>query len=924
MFGQGEANIWYFGENAGLDFNNCDPFAITDGELNTIEGCSSFSDASGSLLFYSDGSTVWNRNHDIMPNGTDLLGDPSSSQSAMIIPKPGSTNIYYIFTVDDNSGDEGFNYYTLDMDEDAGMGDIIEGPIDLSNGRFSDWSEKVAAVKGAETGTFWVVSYVFPDFYAYKVTEDGVDETPVTSSSAFNATDRRGYLKLSPDGTKLALAHQMEDGFLLYDFNDSTGKVSNQISLPLITEGDRPYGVEFSANSKMFYVVASNDAFNSLLDGPPEEQPPLQHFSTLFQFDISSNNANTINSSITIIHESTLFRGALQLGPDRRIYRSLAYEYTEGLPLLGVINNPEITGAACDYSHASVGLLGNLSTQGLPPFIASIFSQVQIIGESQNGDTQVVNGQTVYLCDGEDFDIFSEVLGGTATYEWFFNGARFPFSTDPVLSFTNATSALNGEYTLEVTHIDLCGNSSLLIGEFIIDVYDPLALPPSIQFNNCDVDGIADGFTDFNLDEISTYLTNGDSELTVTYYLSYLEAGTGMNPLDPVPYNNATAATIYARIENPNGCHSVTTVDLMVSTTTFPPSYTGEQMTTCDDDDTIDGLHLFDLSSASANLLAQFPVGQNLSVHYYNSLSDAQLELNEIDISNEYMSTTPFLEVIYVRVENDDDGACFGIGPFVILRVNPRPDFDVESDLSLCINLNPILILEALNPVDNYTYQWKNESGFIFSTNITATVTSGGVYTVTAFSNLGCPSFEKIVNVRESDVATITLEDVSITDDATNNTITINNSPGNLGIGDYEFALDYAFGEYQDEPFFDNVEIGIHVIFVKDKNGCGVTALEVSVIGFPKFFTPNNDGWNDTWTVKGVNRNFYTESTVEIYDRYGKIMAVIKPFENGWDGIYNGDELPETDYWFKAEIVENDGSIRKRQGHFSLVRRILE
>lgn len=923
-FGQGEANIWYFGENAGLDFNNCDPFAIVDGELNTIEGCSSFSDASGNLLFYSDGSTVWNRNHGVMPNGTGLLGDPSSSQSAMIIPKPGSTNIYYIFTVDDAAGEDGFNYYTIDMNEDSGMGDIIEGPIDLSSGLNNNWTEKVAAVKGADNGSFWVVSYVYPDFHAFKVTDEGVDETPVKSSASFNATDRRGYLKISPDGTKLAVAHQMEDGFLFYQFNDATGKVSNEISLPLITEGDRPYGVEFSANSQMLYVLASNDAFNSLLDGPPDEQPPLDHFATLFQFDVSSNNANAINSSRTIIHESTLFRGGLQLAPDKKIYRTMARSYTEGIPQLGVIENPNRAGTACNYDHASVGLLGNFSTQGLPPFIASIFSQIQIIGESEDGSTQVINGQTVFLCDGDDFNIYTESLDGFVSYNWYFNGGSTPISTSPILSFTNATPALNGTYNLVLSNTDLCGNRSNLEGEFIIDVYDPLAIAPYIEFNNCDVDGVADGFTDFNLDEISTHITNGDDSLVVTYYLSFLEADTAINPLDPFPFNNATATTIYARIENPIGCHSVTTVDLSVSSTVFPTSYAGEQLTTCDDDEIADGLHLFDLASLSSNILGQFLPGQNLSVHYYNSLPDAQLELNEIDISNDYMSITPFFEIIYVRVENDDDGACFGIGPFVTLRVNPRPDFDVESDVSLCINLNPFLILEALNPADNYTYQWKNESGFIFSTNTTATVTTGGVYTVTAFSNLGCPSFEKIVNVRESDVATITLDDVSITDDAANNTITINNSPGNLGIGDYEFALDYAFGEYQDEPFFENVEIGIHIIYVKDKNGCGITSLEVSVIGFPKFFTPNNDGWNDTWTVKGVNRNFYTESIVEIYDRYGKIMAIIKPFENGWDGIYNGEDLPETDYWFKAEIVDSDGSIRKRQGHFSLVRRILE
>ncbi|MBV1888158.1 MAG: T9SS type B sorting domain-containing protein [Urechidicola sp.] len=923
MFSQGEANIWYFGENAGLDFNNCNPQPITDGSLNTLEGCSSFSDPSGNLLFYSDGTNVWNRNHVVMPNGGGLLGDPSSSQSAMIIPKPGSTTIYYIFTVDAVSGDNGFNYYTIDMEEDGGLGDIIEGPIDLSEGRFSTWSEKVAAVKGAEIGTFWVVSYVYPDFYAYLVTNDGVAQTPIKSSSTFNATDRRGYLKLSPDGTKLAVAHQMEEGFLLYDFNDSTGKITNQINLPLDTEGNRPYGVEFSANSNMLYVHASNDAWTPLDDGPEED---VEHFSSLFQFDLSSGNENSIINSRVLIHTSNLYRGALQLGPDRKIYRSLSYGYTVGLPLLGVIKSPEISGIGCDYSHATVGLLGNLSTQGLPPFIASIFSQIQIIGESENGNTQVVNGQTVYLCDGEDFTFFPEVLGGTASYKWFYNGARFPFSTDPTLTFANATSALNGEYRLEVTNIDLCGNSSLLIGDFVIDVYDPLSLPPFIQFNNCDVDGIADGFADFNLDEISTYLTNGDTDLTVTYYLSFLEADTDTNPLNPFPYNNATASTIYARIENPTGCYSVTTVDLEVSTTSFPPSYSGEQLTTCDDDAVLDGLHLFDLSTTASNLLSQFPSGQNLSVHFYKTLSDAQLELNEIDTSIEFMSTVPFLQIIYVRVENDDDGSCFGIGPYVTLIVHPRPEFEVLPEIKFCINLVPFVALETFNPSGNYTYQWANSNGTIISSNPITTVTRGGEYMVTAFSTDGnsCASFTKTVTVTESDVATIGLDDVFITDDSDNNTITINNSGNNLGIGDYEFALDYAYGEYQDSPFFENVEIGIHTIYVRDKNNCGLAALEVSVIGFPKFFTPNNDGWNDTWSVKGVNHNFYTQSVVEIYDRYGKIMAIIEPFSQGWDGVYNGDELPETDYWFKAEIVNNDGTIRKRSGHFSLVRRILE
>lgn len=145
-YSQKEANIWYFGENAGLDFNTTPPTALTNGALSTLEGCSSFSDANGKLLFYSDGITVWDKNHAIMKysNGNlanDLKGNPSSSQSGMIIPKPNSTSIYYLFTVDDgpdfdfNTGSitepgKGFNVYTIDMSLNAGNGEVI-GPEEI-------------------------------------------------------------------------------------------------------------------------------------------------------------------------------------------------------------------------------------------------------------------------------------------------------------------------------------------------------------------------------------------------------------------------------------------------------------------------------------------------------------------------------------------------------------------------------------------------------------------------------------------------------------------------------------------------------------------------------------------------------------------------------------------------------------------------
>ena len=125
VFSQEEASNWYFGENAGIQFANDGSITVlNDGQLNTIEGCSSISDSNGNLLFYTDGITVYNRQHTILNNGFGLLGDPSSSQSAIVVPKPNDPDIYYIFTVGSNQSQTGLKYSVVDMTRDGGLGQV--------------------------------------------------------------------------------------------------------------------------------------------------------------------------------------------------------------------------------------------------------------------------------------------------------------------------------------------------------------------------------------------------------------------------------------------------------------------------------------------------------------------------------------------------------------------------------------------------------------------------------------------------------------------------------------------------------------------------------------------------------------------------------------------------------------------------------
>ncbi|WP_372746451.1 T9SS type B sorting domain-containing protein [Lutibacter sp.] len=530
-----------------------------------------------------------------------------------------------------------------------------------------------------------------------------------------------------------------------------------------------------------------------------------------------------------------------------------------------------------------------------------------------NNDGDDMNGFTIFDLTSMETTLLNGASASNFSFSYFTDAAYSNLITTPT-SFTNTIA--NGQpIYVRISNVfdTTCSTETL----FSIQVNQLPSIVSPITFKNCDEDGTPNGVTDYNLNEANSILTNGDTSLTVSYYLTLADANSGSaTPINPAPFNNSTASTVYARVENSFGCYRVATINLQVSTTSFSAGFM-EELENCDDDATIDGLHSFDLTLASANIIAEFPLGQNLSVKYYRNLTDAQLEQNEILPQNTYVSETPFSQILYVRVESNDNGDCFGIGPHLTLTVHPRPEFEVEPEAIVCLNLPPIT-LDTFNANDTYTYEWTDESNTIISNQPTATVSTGGVYTVVATSGLNCTSFEQTVTVSESNVATITLNDITITDDSNNNTITINTQ--NLGIGDYEFSLDDSFGNYQDDAVFENVAPGIHTIYIQDKNSCGISQIEVSVIGFPKFFTPNNDGYNDTWQIKGVSDTFYATSIIYIFDRYGKLITKIDPSGNGWDGYFNGKMLPATDYWFSVQLIDDAGNIRERKGHFSLIR----
>ncbi len=355
LYAQKEANIWYFGEKAGLDFSAGNPVALTDGQMDTWEGCSSISSPSGNLLFYTNGITVWNKQHTIMPNGTDLMGNPSSTQSGMIVPFPGTNDKVLIFTVDWAASDppggaKGLRYSLVDLTLDGGLGDIV--PAEKNIEILAPVCEKVTAVNHSNGIDIWVVVNKFGtnSFYAYLVSTSGVSSNPVisTAGDVLTETNSQGYMKISPDGSWLARANGSGGSIEIFNFDASTGIVSNAIKGTGF--GIRKmYGVEFSPDSKKLYV---NTWYSSASGGG------------LYQYDLE--DSNILGSRVFI---SDLPDGALQLAPNSKIY-----VVKKGLSSLAVINQPNEKAPACNFQLNGINLSGKINHMGLPPFIQSFFN----------------------------------------------------------------------------------------------------------------------------------------------------------------------------------------------------------------------------------------------------------------------------------------------------------------------------------------------------------------------------------------------------------------------------------------------------------------------------------------------------------------------------------------------------------------------
>jgi len=374
---QKEANVWYFGNYLGLDFNSGTAVPLNDGQLATIEGVATISDGNGSLLFYTDGIKVWNKIHQVMPNGTGLFGNPSSTQSAVIVPKIGDPTRYYVFTVDQLSGPKGLNYSVVNMTLDGGKGDVELKNVPLQ----LNVVEKITAVRHCNNKDVWVIAHGSASdiYYAYLVSATGINTTAVISHTGVVLpgvvppstldSSSLGYLKASPDGKKIAAAHWTVN-VDLSDFDNATGIVSNSISLFQPSDPRYlSYGIEFSPNSSLLYTTEWRDVNTAFSKNE------------LHQYDITLGSAAAIRASRQIIAAAfnpAEIYAALQIAPDGKMYMAQNLPSTISPTYISSIGSPNTYGTGCNFTNSAVqwSQPNQNSTFGLPTFIQSYFYPV--------------------------------------------------------------------------------------------------------------------------------------------------------------------------------------------------------------------------------------------------------------------------------------------------------------------------------------------------------------------------------------------------------------------------------------------------------------------------------------------------------------------------------------------------------------------
>ena len=499
-------------------------------------------------------------------------------------------------------------------------------------------------------------------------------------------------------------------------------------------------------------------------------------------------------------------------------------------------------------------------------------------------------------CD-DDYDGFSTFDLTVAEFEildirdddivvtYFESETDLEADTNPITTPENYTNIENPQ-TVYVKVLNVISGCYAIVPLDLI-----VNLPPVI--NDIPEIEICDNDTDiFLLSEATDVLINNTTNVAVSYYLTQADAENEQNALNNSYIYNGSSTTLFIRAQiNNTDCFRIQSFDLIVNPN--PIAHTPANLEACDDD--FDFEFIFDLSVQDGIILTG-QNGNDYTITYHEIDTEADNGTNAIQDLN-YNAYDG--QEIYVRIEHNTTG-CYDTTSFLTI-VHRKPVVEIE-DQVVCLDNLPLTV-SAGDIVAGDTYLWSNGE-----TTPEIEINALGTYSVTVTTPEGCESSDDF-SVIESEQATIEITETVDFSDPNNITVTIS------GIGNYLYILDD--GEPQESNVFENVGMGYHTVTVIDLNGCASATIEVLVIDYPKFMTPNNDGAFDSWHIIGVET--LPGTTITIFDRYGKQMAFLTATSEGWNGKYNGHDMPANDYWFVANVVQGSKAFQIKS-HFAIRR----
>lgn len=782
-FSQRQANIWYFGQHAGLDFNSGTPTPLLDGKINRWEGVACFSDTLGNLLFYTDGDSVWNKQHLPMDNGFGLGGHESSTECAIIVPLPQNDSIYYIFTVDAEGGQRGFCYSIVNIFYNNGLGRVIQKNIQLQ----TPVSEKVTAVKHQNNKDFWIITHGFEtdSFFVYLLSDTGLSQPPQIIEIGtphldigIHGNNAVGYMRAAPDGSRIALVLQVHQIVEIFDFNNATGEISNPITLQEFTGS--PYGVEFSPDVSKLY------------------------FTTRFylkQLDLSLPTPQQVINSVIIIDSSSTnnYLGALQLATDGKIY--LAHEYQ---PYLGVINNPTEIAPNCNFQMQGIYLNGRISRLGLPNFIQSYFIPPPFIVQN--------------LCFGDSTIFYLSDYSSVDSIIWHFGDIVHPLDSSNKF-IVKYKYSVPGRYRVVV---DLWKNNIKHTQSRIIQIN---SLPEILIIGDssfCKNDSVLLSVNSQNCN----LLWSNNSQSNIIYVKQ--------------PGNYwVKAINMYTQCSNFDSIN--------ITQKPLPVFDLGNEKYFCEKDSLLLSINL-----------------QNVTFNWNN------ISLNSVFVVKD--------TGLYWLKVTDTNNCSFS--DTIHITKKSLPVFSLGNDSIICPNTTI-----EFKPKEFTKYLWDD------STNVqNRLITKPGLYWLEVTDSNTCKWRDTIL-IEQENFPKVWLG---------NDTILCQEEKILLSVEEKNYS--FLWNNFFEGNQLEVTKTGIY--WIKATNACG-SAIDTILIKFkycgdvdiPNIFTPNNDGVNDFFYIKGIDDGNWQ---LEIYNRWGALVYFSYNYDNQW----NGENSPDGTYYYILSKID--------------------